>query len=77
MRLADKVAIITGGGSGIGNNKWNLDLELFEDNQLEEWVVKIKGFLQNWGVPPDTYFTIYPDDWKEGMESRRVEVFDK
>ncbi|HEY8505246.1 MAG TPA: hypothetical protein VIL46_11735 [Gemmataceae bacterium] len=65
----------TGGGSGVTSEAWNVDLELFDDTQLEEWIERLTHFLREWGVPEDTYFKVFPEDWVGGTEPRRVNVF--
>jgi hypothetical protein len=64
---------VTGGGGGIRG--WNIDLELADDETLEHVLPRLVRFLREWGVPEDTYLNIYPPDWEEGQEPRRVDVF--
>jgi hypothetical protein len=47
---------VTGGGGG--SRGWNIDLEV-DDENLPEHIEKIKLFLSDWGVPPDTDFDVY------------------
>jgi hypothetical protein len=63
----------TGGGSGVGG--WNIDLALAEGVPVEEWAERLVAFLQEWGVPRDTYFHIIPPDWVQGQKPRRIDVF--
>jgi hypothetical protein len=62
-----------GGGSGVKG--FNIDFELADGEDVELWVSRLRQFLQQMRVRPSTYFSVYPDDWEEGMPRRRVEVF--
>ena len=68
-----EVGEVTGGGSGLPG--WNVDLTLVDDADLESWVVKLVLFLRQWGVPQDTYLRVFPSDWVEGTEGKRVDIF--
>lgn len=60
-------------GSGMGTEGWNIDLELAAGTDVENWLGQIAGFLQEWGVPEDTYLVISAG--QEGTEPRRLPVF--
>ena len=66
---------VTGGGGG--ERGWNIDLELFEDESAEQWIERLVVFLREWGVPEDAYLKVFPDDWVQGTEPRRVAVFEE
>src|SRR5262245_44956726 len=66
---------ITGGGSGVQG--FNIDLELNDDEDLEQWITRLRDFLRQQGARPGTYFTIYPPGWHPNIARRRVEVYDK
>jgi hypothetical protein len=64
---------ITGGGSGV--ERYNIDVELAEGADWEEWVVRIRDFLRQQEARHGTFFNVFPPDWERGMEYRRVEVY--
>jgi hypothetical protein len=67
------VVEVTGGGGG--QSGWNIDLEVCDEVSVEEASENLSAFLQNWGVPKDTYLKVYADDWAEGQEPQELEVF--
>jgi len=62
-------------GAGSGNDGFNLDYELADDEDPEVWADRLKSFLKGIGVRPSTVFDVFVDGWQPGMEWRRVEVF--
>jgi hypothetical protein len=64
---------ITGGGAG--TKGYNIDIALADGEDLEQWISRLKGFLQLAGVRKSTFFEVFPPDWEPGMEWRRFEVF--
>ena len=58
---------VTGGGGG--ERGWNIDLEI-SDAALPRQIEKIKDFLQEWGVPPDTYFDVWSEQNSEEKKMR-------
>jgi hypothetical protein len=65
------VGEVTGGG--VGSNGWNIDLELRDDADVEQWADRLAEFLRDRKVAKDTFLEITT----EGSESRRVDVFAK
>jgi hypothetical protein len=63
----------SGAGSGLG--VFNLDFDFAPGQDPHAWADRLKLFLANLGVPPGTYFDVFPDGWEPGDEWRRVEVF--
>ena len=51
--LLDGVAEVIGGGSGATG--WNIDLEIFNDENTSAVIDKIKSLLIDCAVPADTY----------------------
>src|SRR5262245_55334347 len=52
---------------------WNVDLLLYEDADIDDWVQRLIAFLREWGVPDDAFtITIHPES--SGETVRRVEV---
>ena len=66
-------ARIAGGGSGVQG--YNIDLELAEDADWEQWVARLPAFLRQQEVRPGTWFNVFPPDWEPGDPRRRVEVY--
>jgi len=65
---------VTGGGQG--NGCWNVDLKLLaEEADVHRFAAKLVTFLQEWGVPRDTYLKVFTSDWVEGRTPTRIEVF--
>ncbi len=64
---------LTGGGSGIQG--YNIDLSLNDGEEVEEWVLRLRNFLQKVGVRPGTFFEVFPEGWEPGMPHRGVEIF--
>lgn len=62
---------VTGGGGG--ERGWNIDLEI--EGATGWWPSRIADFLWNWGVPLDTYLSVYEDDWNEGDDFLWVDVY--
>jgi len=57
---------IAGGGSGVSG--WNIDIELTNNIDVTDWIDRFSEFLQEWGVPEDTYFDVIDDDSNERMQ---------
>jgi hypothetical protein len=78
--LEEELAAFFGGaaedcGAGAGKMGFNLDYELAEGEDPNEWSDRLKAFLATIPVRPGgTFFTVYPDGWEPGMPWRRVEV---
>lgn len=66
-------AQLTGAGSGVPGS--NLDFELADGEDVEQWVVRLRDYLRQWGVQPGTFFAVFAEDWEPGMAWPRVEVF--
>lgn len=64
-----------GAGSGIKGS--NLDYELADGEDVEQWVTRLREFLRERGAKPGTWISVYPDGWQPGDPHRRVEVFGK
>ena len=62
-----------GAGSGIAG--FNLDYELADGEDPDQWADRLCDFLRQAGVRPSTVFEVFVDGWEPGMEWRRVEVF--
>lgn len=62
-------------GGGAGDTGWNIDLEV-ESASAEDVIQRLIPFLKEKQVGRDTYFEVFPPDWKEGDEKRRVNVFE-
>ena len=64
------------GGGGQGQSGWNVDLVMLDENEdVHRFAKKLVKFLQKWGVPRDTYLKVFNNDWKEGDEAHRIDVF--
>ncbi len=48
------------GDGGSGSMGWDVNLELFDDAEVQPWVEKLTAFLRTWGAPADTAIIIYP-----------------
>jgi hypothetical protein len=59
-------------GAGAGNAGWHLDLHLHDASDLERWLERLAAFLQNWGVPQDTYLEVFVT-----TGPRRIDVFSR
>jgi len=68
----DAFGEVAGGGGGAPG--WNIDLELFSDEDLSWNINELLDFLREWGVPPDTYLTVSQQD--NNTEQSRYNVFD-
>jgi hypothetical protein len=62
-------------GAGSGVPGFNLDYELADGEDPEQWADRLREFLRQAGVRPGTVFEVFADGWQPGMEWRRVEVF--
>ncbi|QDT47600.1 hypothetical protein Pan258_16360 [Symmachiella dynata] len=62
-------------GGGAGDTGWNIDLEV-ESASAEDVIQRLIPFLKEKQVGSDTHLDVFPPDWKEGDEKRRVNVFD-
>ena len=62
-------------GGGNVSRGFNLDFELTDGEDVEEWVVRLREFLRQNHAPGGTLFEVFPDNWQPGMEWRRVEVY--
>jgi hypothetical protein len=62
-------------GAGSGASGFNLDYELAEGEDPEQWADRLREFLRRVGVRPGTVFEVFADGWEPGMEWRRVDVF--
>jgi hypothetical protein len=62
-------------GAGTGAAGFNLDYELVDGEDPEQWAVRLRDFLRQVGVRAGTVFEVFATGWKPGMEWRRVEVF--
>jgi hypothetical protein len=63
----------TGAGSGARGS--NLDFELADGQNVEQWVTRLRDYLRQREVRPGTVFEVFPEDWEPGMMWLRVEVF--
>jgi hypothetical protein len=78
--LEEKLEMFFGGaaedsGAGSGIEGFNLDFDFAPGQDPHAWADRLKLFLANLGVPPGTFFDVFPDGWEPGDEWRRVEVF--
>jgi hypothetical protein len=64
---------ITGGGSGAEG--FNIDLELAEGADWEQWIPRLRAFLREQDVRPGTWFNVFPPDWEPGNAYCKVEVY--
>jgi hypothetical protein len=62
-------------GTGLGC--FYLAFAIARGQDPHAWADRVKRFLLRFGVPPGSYFEVFPDGWKPGMEWRQVEVFGK
>lgn len=62
-------------GCGIGCGAWSVDLVLKEGQPVEEWTERLRRFLQQWGVPEDTFLRQSDPDPETGREAPRIRVF--
>ena len=62
-------------GSGAAQNGFNLDYELADGEDVNQWADSLLKFLTGLGVRAGTTFDAFPDAWEEGMAFRRVEVW--
>jgi hypothetical protein len=62
-------------GGGGGAQGFNLDYELADAEDAEQWADRLREFLRRAGVRPGTVFEVFADGWEPGIEWRRVEVF--
>jgi hypothetical protein len=55
---------------------WFINLLLYKDVDIENWVQRLVRFLRLWGVPDGTSlsFITYPRDSGSGIQHGRVEV---
>ncbi len=67
--------MVSGGGSAVDGDGWNIDLEV-ESASAEDIIQRLIPFLKEKQVGSDTHFDVFPPDWKEGDDKRRVDVFD-
>jgi hypothetical protein len=65
---------VTGKGSGLAG--WNIDIELGDGESVWDWVPRLLQFLRDWGIPRDAYLRVFPPDWVEGTDGKRVNVYD-
>jgi hypothetical protein len=65
---------VTGGGSGVEG--YHIDLELDDDEDLEQWIVRLCDFLRHQGARRGTSFKVFPPGWHPNMAHRRVEVYE-
>jgi len=68
----DESGEVTGGGGGAPG--WNIDLELYSDDDLPKHIEQLLAYLRVWGVPPDTYVKVSRHD--NDTEQTRHDVFD-
>jgi hypothetical protein len=66
-------AEFVGSGSGLAGS--NLDFELADDQDVDEWVTKLRVFLKEREVRPSTFFEVFDDEWEPGRPWLRVDVF--
>jgi hypothetical protein len=66
-------AELTGAGSGVSGS--NLDFELADGEDVEQWVIRLRDYLRQGEARPGTFFEVFPEGWEPGMAWRRVEVF--
>jgi hypothetical protein len=58
--------------------RWNVDLLLYDDADIETWIQRLVAFLQQWGVLDRTLsFTIIRDGAGTNWEHRRIDVATK
>jgi hypothetical protein len=62
-------------GAGAGGAGFNLDYELADGEDPEQWANRLRDFLRQVGVRPGTVFEVFAAGWEPGVEWRRVEVF--
>ena len=62
-------------GAGEGQSGWNIDLEIFDANEVTDWVERIRRFLEAYPVPADTYCQIVPSEHDADVENRTVMVY--
>ena len=62
-------------GAGSGVRGFSLDCEMGAAKDPHAWADRLKPFLAGLGVPPGTAFTVFPDGWELGAESRSVCVY--
>ena len=62
-------------GSGSGNMGSNLDFELADGEDVEQWVLRLRNYLRQREARPGTVFEVFAEEWEPGMAWRRVEVF--
>ncbi len=62
-------------GAGSGRAGFNLDYELAEGEEPQQWADRLRAFLRDAGVRPGTFFEVFADGWEPGQPWRRVEVF--
>jgi hypothetical protein len=66
---------VTGGGQGEGG--WNIDLRLLDEYaDVHRFAEELVKFLQEWGVPRDTFLNVFTRDWANGKKPARVQVYD-
>lgn len=65
---------LTGAGSGIGSDGYNVDLSLHAGADVELWVGRLVALLRELGAGPGTFFEVFPDGYREGMAWRRVDL---
>jgi hypothetical protein len=66
-------AELSGGGGGVKG--FNIDFELADGEDVDEWVSRLRQFLVQLRVRRGTRIQVFPDGWEHGMSWRRVEVF--
>jgi hypothetical protein len=70
------------GNGGSGSVGWNFEVANVDEDELEETLEKLAGFLRTWGVPTDTKLYVYTPDNPDGepavaskYDGRVVRVF--
>ena len=64
---------LTGAGNGVLGS--NLDFELADGEDAEQWVVRLRDYLRERVARPGTVFEVFAEDWEPGLARRRVEVY--
>jgi hypothetical protein len=63
--------------AGSGRRNFNIELELGDDANWEQWVVRLRAFLRQQAVQPGANFRVFPPEREPGGEGRLVEVYDE